>query len=148
MELQEEQQIQRVTLIAPIYNANHVRLGTFLGGPLIAGYFIAENYKVFGEYGKAKAAWIYAIAATIVIFGGIFLIPETAHIPNYVIPIAYCWIAYYLTQHFQGAQITAHAATGEGFFGWGRVVLISLIGLAVTIVFLAIAIIATDGLTS
>jgi hypothetical protein len=146
MEIQEEQQIQQVTLVAPIYNANHVRLGTFIGGPIMAGYFMAENYKVFGEYGKAKAAWIYAIAATVVIFGSIFLIPEAAHVPNYIIPIAYCWIAFYLTQHFQGAQITAHATTGEGLFGWGRVVLISLIGLAVTMVFLVIGIIATGGL--
>jgi hypothetical protein len=143
MEFQEEEQpIQQVTLVAPVYNAKHVRLGAFIGGPLIAGYFIAENYKVFGDYGKAKAAWIYAIAATIVIFGSVFLIPEAVKIPNYIIPIAYCWIAYYLVQHFQGAQITAHAATGEGFFGWGRVVLISFIGLAVTTVFLVIAIIA------
>lgn len=94
MEFKEEQVAQQVTLIAPVYTAKHVRLGTFLGGPLIAGYFIAENYKVFGEYGKAKAAWIYAIAATIVIFGSVIFIPETARIPNYIIPIAYCWIAF------------------------------------------------------
>lgn len=146
MGFQEEQQIQQVTLVSPIYNATHVRLGTFIGGPLIAGYFMAENYKVFGEYGKAKAAWIYAIAAAIVIFGGVFLIPETVHVPNYIIPIAYCWIAFYLTQHFQGEQINAHIKTGEGLFGWGRVVLISLIGLVVTLVFVVIGIIATGGL--
>jgi hypothetical protein len=140
MEIEQEDNILQVTTIAPIYNAMHVRLGTFLGGPLIAGYFIAENYKVFGDYGKAKAAWIYAIAATIVIFGGVFLIPETVHIPNYVIPIAYCWIAFYLTQHFQGEQINMHAKTGEGLFGWGRVILIGLIGLAVTVALLVIGV--------
>jgi hypothetical protein len=147
VEVQEEQRIQQVTLITAVYNARHIRLGTFIGGPLVAGYFMAENYKVFGEYGKAKAAWVYAIAATVVVFGGVFLIPETARIPNYIIPIVYCWIAFYLTQHFQGKQINEHAKTGEGLFGWGRVVLISLIGLVVTLVFLIIAIITTGGLT-
>ena len=148
MEFQEEEQpVQQVTLVAPIYEAKHVRLGAFIGGPLVAGYFIAENYKVFGEHGKAKAAWVYAIAATVIIFGGIFLIPGADQLPNYVIPIAYCWIAFYLTQHFQGSQIDAHIATGQGAFGWGRVVLIGFIGLAVTMVFLFIAIIATGDLT-
>jgi hypothetical protein len=148
MEFEQELEAPEVVLNAPIYNANHVRLGTFLGGPLIAGYFIAQNYKIFGEYGKAKAAWIYAIAATIIIFGGVFLIPETANVPNYIIPIAYCWIAFYLTQHFQGDQISAYAATGQGFFGWGRVVLIGFIGLAVTIGLLFMVIMAAGDLIS
>jgi hypothetical protein len=142
MEFEQEENTLQVTTIAPIYNATHIRLGTFLGGPLLAGYFIAENYKVFGEYGKAKAAWMYAIAATIIIFGGIFLLPHSEQVPNYIIPLVYCWITYYLVQQFQGDQIKAHASRGEDFFGWGRVILISLIGLAVTFVFLVIGVLA------
>lgn len=48
-----------------IYKDKAIWVGTFLGGPLVAGYFIAENFKVFGEYGKAKKTWIYAILTTI-----------------------------------------------------------------------------------
>ena len=148
MEFEQEFKAPPIALNAPIYNARHVRLGTFLGGPLIGGYFIAENYKVFGEYKKAKTTWIYTIAATIIRFSSIFLIPETAHMPNYIIPIAYCWIAYYLVEHFQGDQINAYAATGQVFFGWGRVVLIGIIGLAITIALMFTAIIEAGDLNS
>jgi hypothetical protein len=144
MEFEQQLEAPKVTLVAPIYNAKHVRLGAFIGGPLVAGYFIAQNYKVFGEYGKAAAAWIYAIAATIVIFGAIFFIPETAKIPDYIFPLAYCWAAFYLVQHFQGDQINAHINNGEGFFGWGRVVLIGFIGLAVLIILLLMISFAVD----
>src|ERR1700712_4767815 len=140
MEFQDEQQVQQVTLIAPIYSANQIRLGTFLGGPLVAGYFIAENYKVFGEAGKGKAAWIYAIAFSIVLFGSIFAIPDDVHVPGYIIPIIYCWVTYYLVQHFQGKQIDALTNGGEGLFSWWRVVLIGLIGLAVTMALLVIGV--------
>ena len=146
MEFQEEQQIQPVTLVAPIYSATQIRLGTFLGGPLVAGYFIAENYKVFGEEGKARAAWIYAIAFTIALFGGIFAIPANVKVPGYIIPIIYCWITFYLVQHFQGKQIDALTNGGEGLFSWWRVVLIGLIGLAVTVALLVIVVLATVSL--
>jgi hypothetical protein len=32
-----------------IYNTKAIIIGTFLGGPLVAGYFIAENFKAFNE---------------------------------------------------------------------------------------------------
>lgn len=132
--MEPEQEAAAVYLTTPIYKANHIRLGTFIGGPITAGYFIAHNYKVFGEIGKANAAWIYAIAATIVIFGGALLIPDAINIPNYIIPILYCWIAFYLTQYFQGSKIEAHVNSGARVFKWGRVVVIGLIGLAVTFI--------------
>jgi hypothetical protein len=148
MEFEQEFKAPEIALNVPIYNAKHVRLGTFFGGPLVGGYFIAENYKAFGEYGKANTTWIYSIAATIIRFSSVFLIPEMAYMPNYISPIAYCWIAYYLVEHFQGDQINAHAATGHAFFGWGRVVLIGFIGLAITIALLLTAIIEADDLSS
>jgi hypothetical protein len=146
MEIEQEEEIQRVTLIAPIYSAKHIRMGTFFGGPLIAGYLIAENYKVFGDYGKAKTAWLYCILATVVIYSGALLIPDSVHFPNYLIPLVYCWLAYYIVQRFQGDEINAYAKTGKAFFGWGRVVLVSLIGLAVTCVFILIIAMATNKL--
>lgn len=142
MEIEQEQPYEAI-LTKQIYTPNHIRFGTFLGGPLVAGYYLAENYKVFGEPGKAKAAWIYAIAATVVIYGGIIALPQTVKIPGFVFPIAYGWVAFYLTEHFQGAQINAHGNNGEGFFGWGRVVVISLIGVAITLAGIYFAVIIT-----
>jgi hypothetical protein len=120
-----------------VYKRRAIRLGTFLGGPLAAGYFIAENFKVFGEHDRAKKTWIYTILATVIIFGGVFLIPEEVTPPGPIIPLIYTGIASYLVQHFQGQNIEEHISTGGEFFSWWRTIGIGLIGLVVilTVVF-------------
>ncbi|MEJ7681282.1 MAG: hypothetical protein WKG06_26225 [Segetibacter sp.] len=58
-----------------LYEDKSVYISTFLGGPLAAGYWAAENFKYLGQGGKVQKTWIIAIIATVVIFGGAFLIP-------------------------------------------------------------------------
>lgn len=116
-----------------IYKDKAIGVGALLGGPLVAGYLIAENFKAFKDPDKAKKAWIYATIACILIFGGIFLIPENIKIPNQVIPITYTLIAYYLVQHFQGQNIITHLNSGGEFFSWWRTIAIGLIGLVITL---------------
>jgi hypothetical protein len=128
-----EQTVSEYGLPQQVYKSQMVRIGTFLGGPLVAGYMIAENYKAFDEPDKAKKAWIYAIAATVVIFGGIFLVPESVNIPRVIIPLLYTWATYYIVQNLQGAQIDAHVNTGGLVYSWGRVIVVSLISLAATL---------------
>jgi hypothetical protein len=117
-----------------IYKDRAIWVGTFLGGPLAAGYLIAENFKAFNDTDKAKKTWIYAIIATVVVFGGVFLIPENVKIPNQIIPLIYTAIAYYLVQHYQGQNISAHLNSGGQLFGWWRTIAVGLIGLAITII--------------
>ncbi|MDA6069855.1 hypothetical protein NJT12_09510 [Flavobacterium sp. AC] len=83
-----------------IYSEKAIRVGTFLGGPLVAGYFMAENFKVFGDYNKVRNTWIITILSTIVIFSLIFMIPEDVKIPNIVFPFIYMGIAAYLTKTY------------------------------------------------
>ncbi len=115
-----------------IYKKTSITSGTFLGGPLVAGYLIAQNFKAFGEPGKARKSWIYAILATVVIVGGIFFIPAHIDIPNFLIPLVYTLITLLLVERFQGRGISAHIAAGGPAFSWGRTILIGLIGAAVT----------------
>ena len=37
-----------------IYKNRAIEIATFLGGPLVAGYLIAENFKAFNEPDKSK----------------------------------------------------------------------------------------------
>jgi hypothetical protein len=117
-----------------IYKDRAIWAGTFLGGPLVAGYLMAENFKVFNEPDKAKKAWIYAIIATVVIFGGIFLIPDIDKIPRQFIPFVYTIIAYYLVIHYQGPNIEKHINGGGQTYNWWRAAGIGLIGIVITIV--------------
>lgn len=107
-------------------------VGTFLGGPLVAGYFLAENFKVFKEFDNVKKSWIYAILTTIVVFVIAFSIPENVNIPNQLIPLVYTGIAYFLVVHFQGDKIREHLDSGGKSHSWWRIIGVSLIGLIVT----------------
>ncbi|MFN7494681.1 MAG: hypothetical protein ACK5RG_17300 [Cyclobacteriaceae bacterium] len=129
-----EETLDNRTPTNKIYKEKAIGVGTFLGGPLVAGYLIAENFKAFNETDKAKKTWIYTIVATVIIFSGIFLIPDNVKIPNQIIPLIYTAIASYLTQYLQGQNILAHLNSGGQFFGWGRTIAVGLIGLVITIV--------------
>lgn len=134
---------ENVLLLSPefkLYKDRAVYLGTFIGGPLVAGYLIAENYKQLGQQEKAKKTWIIAIIATIIIFGGVFLIPGIEKIPNYLIPLIYTGIASYLVQHFQGKQIKSHVEQGGQLYSIWRAVLAGVIGLAIIIAIIFIVI--------
>ncbi len=129
-----EQTLQIEKPTQRIYKDRAIWLGAFLGGPLTAGYLIAENFKAFNETDKAKKTWIYAIIATVVVFGGVFLIPENVKIPNQIIPLIYTAIAYFLVQHFQGQNISEHINSGGELFGWWRTIAVAIIGLIITII--------------
>ena len=116
-----------------IYSEKAIRVGTFLGGPLVAGYFIAENFKVFGDFDKVKRTWIITILASILIFGLIFMIPEDVKIPNVIFPVIYMGIAAYFTKKYQEINIAKHLENGGEEFNWWRTIGISLIGCIVTL---------------
>jgi len=122
------------TPVNKIYKDRAIYTGTFIGGPLVAGYLIAENFKAFDEPDKARKAWIYSIIATIIIFGGIFLVPHPEKIPRTIIPLIYTAIAYYLVQHYQGTNIKKHVDAGGETFSWWRTLVVGLIGLAITMI--------------
>ena len=115
-----------------IYKDRAIWVGTFLGGPLTAGYLIAENFKAFDQSDKANKTWIYAIIATIIIFGGAFMIPDNINVPNQIIPFIYTAIAYLLVQHFQGQNITKHLDSGGQLYSWWRTIAVSIIGFLIT----------------
>lgn len=116
-----------------LYKDRAISVGTFLGGPLTGGYLMAENFKRLGENERAKATWIISIVATIVIFGGLFIIPGIEKVPNYIIPIVYTSVAGYLAKRFQGASIREHIETGGEVYSIWRVLFISLIGVAIMV---------------
>lgn len=115
-----------------IFKDKAIWVGTFIGGPLVAGYFLAENFKVFGEQDKVKKTWIYAILTTLVVFAIAFAIPEDVNIPNQLIPLVYTGIAYFIITHFQGDSIKEHLNAGGPWHNWWRIIGVALIGLLVT----------------
>jgi hypothetical protein len=127
-----------------LYSRSAVQLGTFLGSPIVAGYLIAENYKLLGEPGKITKVWIYAIASTVVIFAIFFLMPSLGQSANYLVPIIYSGIASSIVHHFQGKQINKHIESGGEMYSVWRAALVGLIGLAGSTIILIIILLLTN----
>jgi len=123
-----------------IYTEKNMWLVAFLGGPLSAGYIIAENFKTFNETRKAQITWGITIVVTILIFGSLLALPETIveNIPKQIIPLIYTAIAFAIIQYYQKTRITDYLSDGGEKYGWGRSVCVGFIGLAITLLFVAI----------
>ena len=108
-----EQGLTKIDSVKKIYKDRTIWAGTFLGGPLAAGYLIAENFKILNESEKVKNTWFISILCTIIIFGGVLLIPNIDKIPRQLIPLIYTAIAYYIVKYYQGAKIEEFLKTGK-----------------------------------
>lgn len=112
-----------------IYSEKAIRIGTFFAGPLVAGYCIAENFKVFNDFEKAKNTWIITILSMIAIIPLIFIIPD--NFPSFLFPLLYLSVSSYFLKKFQEQNIQNHIQNGgETFSGW-RTALIGLISILI-----------------
>ena len=116
-----------------LYYERAVMVGTLLGGPLVAGYLLAENYKALEQEEKVNKTWLFTIIGFLCILTIAYITP--GKVPSYIFPIAYSGIAQFLAQRIQGDQIKAHAASGGGIYRIWRSVWIGIIS---AIIFLVI----------
>jgi len=114
-----------------LYTENAIRVATFLGGPLVAGYLIADNYKQLGETRQVRKTWLITIVSTVIIFVIAWYLPDD--FPHLIVPIAYTVGVYYLVERLQGAKIKAHVAAGGMTWSMGRAVLVSVVGLVIMV---------------
>ncbi|HYK47889.1 MAG TPA: hypothetical protein VEV83_22080 [Parafilimonas sp.] len=127
-----------------VYNDRAIYVGTFLGGPLVAGYLAAENFKQLGQQDKVKITWTIAIGVTIAIFAAVFLVPAIQKVPNYIIPLIYALIAQFLVKRFQGTEIKTHIENGGQAYSVWRAVWIGLIGAVVLVAVIFMIILFLD----
>ena len=124
-------------LVAPpefkLYKDRGIYIGTFIGGPLTAGYLIAENYRRLGEKGKVWKTWVITILSTILIFSIAILTPSTTRIPGYIFPLLYAAFTSLLVKRLQGDQIKAHALNNGQFYTTWRAVVVGLIFCAISL---------------
>lgn len=104
-----------------MFSQKAITLATFFGGPAAAGYLMHRNFQAMEESEKGKKAFFLGVASTIIIFVGIFLLPDHIldMIPNVLIPAIYTGIIYWIIEKEQGEMLTAHKETeGEFHSGW------------------------------
>lgn len=111
-----------------LYSPRAIDLGTFLGGPLVAGYLISKNYQFFNQPDKARNALLYGIGTFILLISLLFVIPDSIvnNIPQPVLPIVITFIVRYIVKNSQGVWLDNHARAGGNFYSIWRTVAIGL----------------------
>lgn len=111
------------------YSLKGIGIATYIGSPLAASILIRKNFLELGEDRKAKTALIIGIASTILIFAGIYLLPETIidKIPNFIIPAIYSFVIYFLAEKQLGEQLKQYQEHGNEFFSNWRAAGIGLL---------------------
>jgi len=107
---------------AKLYSIKAFGFATFFGGPITASYLMRHNYLAIDEPDKAKNALMVGIVSTILLFTGIYLIPENIieKIPNIAIPTIYTIIILSLVKKLQGKLIESHEENEFPFYSSWR----------------------------
>lgn len=118
-----------------VYTLWHIILGSYLGGPLAATYFIAQNFKALGDEQSSKKTWQIGIAITILIFAGLFFLPvdfvDTQ--PNSLVPILYTVLVAVYFNKKQKDQVEEYIKNGNPKASGWKTFGMSLLWLVVTI---------------
>lgn len=114
-----------------VYEDKALWPGTFIGGPLVAGYIIAENFEAFDEHGNAVATWIITILSTLFIF---VISYSATMVAQKAIFGVYSAVAYMLLRYHQGKRIDAHIRAGGATHSWPKVFGVSVIGALISFI--------------
>ncbi len=116
-----------------LYSSKSISGATFFGGPLVAGYLIGENFKALNKPVQGRNSLIIGIIATIILFGGIFMVSEQIidKIPRQLIPLIYTGIIWAIVEWKQGSILKIHKENGNSFFSGWRAAGIGLISLII-----------------
>ncbi|GEM_PF-1358320 len=123
-----------------IFTNKAILVATFLGGPITAGFLISKNYKTFGNDNAARNSIFIGILSSILMFAGIFMIPENIidKIPRQLIPLIYTAIIAGLVEKLQGQKIKNFLANdGQKASNW-QAAGYGLIGLLIIAAFLVV----------
>jgi hypothetical protein len=101
-----------------LYSQKSIAIATFLGGPIAAGILVRTNFINLGQDNAGKTALIIGIFATILVFVGIFSLPEEIidKIPNSLIPFIYTGIIYLIIEKYQGLALDEHKTNDKPFY--------------------------------
>lgn len=122
-----------------LFTQRAIMIATYFGGPLAAGYLVKKNYETYDQSEKGKKAFIIGLISTILIFAGIFSIPEQIidKIPNALIPAIYTGIIYLIVRKIQGQTLKQHKESGGEFYRAWKATGIGVICMVILIAIIA-----------
>jgi len=117
--------------IKEFFSPKQIYIGTFIGGPLAAAYYLSENFKLMELVSLNTPCKVLGVVFTILILGASFQLPED--FPNMIIPIAYSAIAAGIAWQWQVTKEEAEAVESYGFQSNWKVAGISAASLIITV---------------
>jgi len=107
-----------VDTLFQLYSQKAIALATYFGGPLAAGILIRRNFLNLGNERLGLRAIIAGVVGTILLFWGLFQIPESImdKIPNPLIPAIYTGIIYLIVEKLQGSILDRHKEEKNLFY--------------------------------
>lgn len=139
-----EDNTEQPSPVKKFYTERIITGGTFAGGPLVAGYALAENFKALNQPEKVRPTWIISILSTIFILGGALLIPDDVNFPNVVIPAAYAFIAGMIYRKTQHELIKEQFQSAGAPHKWWKIIGPAIISLVVIFVTALLSFIILD----
>ncbi|MBU0913150.1 MAG: hypothetical protein KKF22_11475 [Gammaproteobacteria bacterium] len=118
------------------FTPKQVYLGSFLGGPFAAAYYVSENFRSMGKAELAKLSIVISVVVSIALFVLVYQLPE--NFPYTIIPIAYSGLAASVTWKLQVTKEEIDAVESYSFRSNWKVFFSSLAALAFTYVSLFI----------
>ena len=115
-----------------LYSQKAIAIATFFGGPVAAGILIRKNSLNIGREKEGLTVLIVGIVSTILLFWGIFQIPEPMidNIPKALIPTIYTGIIYLIVEIIHGKILKKHKEEKNEFYSNWRATGIGLICMA------------------
>ena len=105
-----------------LYSQRAIAIATYFGGPLAAGILIRKNSLNLGREKEGLIALIVGTVSTILLFWGIFQIPEPIidKIPNVLFPAIYTGIIYLIVEKMHGQILKMHKEEGNEFYSYWK----------------------------
>lgn len=114
-----------------VFSPKQVFFGSFLGGPVTPVYYLRQNFLALSKLEDARLTLIWGVALNLVIFVTLPILP--ARFPNYVVPLAYCWLARSIAESRQLSKAAIANSTQFEFASNWQVTRIALVSLVTTV---------------
>lgn len=134
--LKKQSILKNETKNLKFYSQKAIGIATFIGGPLAAGYLIRENYLSLNKPDEGRKSLLIGIASTILLFIGIFMIPESImdKVPNQILPAIYTGIVLYIVAKIHGTILYQHKENGNEFYSEWKAAGIGLISAIILVI--------------
>ena len=121
-----------------VYTERALRIATYFGGPLVAGYFLSENFKLFNEEDFSRRIQLGSILFAIVFVEIVMLIPDSVFdkIPGVWLPLVYVFISYGIYSKYQDKRVEEFLNSGGEKQSIWNIIAVTLIGMIITFAYI------------